>query len=129
MTLGVGTLVVAVLLALLPTSGYAMGVDEWLRLPQPERTVFLRGLMDAWGLQEQLARTSKPPLATPPHLTTVVTCVDEVKMTDGQALQLVEGYMREHPGVLRELPMAATVWVALVRACRIIGPGEKTGAR
>lgn len=112
---------------IVPAPTEVLGVEEWLNFPQQQRAIYLRGAMDAWGLEEQMGKTSTPPFAVPAQTSALLACMRDLNMTDVQALGIVEGYMREHPGVLRELPMMATVWVALVRACRVIGPGEKEG--
>jgi len=84
--------------------------------------------MDAWAFEEQLYLNATPPVSLPAETTALLACMRDLNMTGAQGLALVETYMREHPSastLMRELPMIATVWVALVRACRVIGPGER----
>jgi hypothetical protein len=93
-----------------PTPGGAMTVEDWRRLPPPQRTAYLRGVIDAWNDQLELGKASNPPVAPPDELAAmIISCMNSVNMTDAQALALVEGYMREHPGVLQNFAMSMTV--------------------
>ena len=111
---------------ILPSPIAAMSVEDWRRLPQPQRTAYVRGVIDAWNDQVEFAKAAKPQVAPPDDLAaTIVNCVNSLSMTDAQALGVVEVYMREHPGALQNFPMSVTVRIALARACRVIGPGER----
>lgn len=110
---------------IIPTRIDAMSVEDWHRLPAPQRTAYLRGVIDAWNEQLELGKASKPPVPPDELTAMIINCVNSLSMTDAQALGLVEGYMREHPGVLQNFAMSFTVRVALARACRVIGPGER----
>ncbi|MGH9145801.1 MAG: hypothetical protein ACRD1Q_03765 [Vicinamibacterales bacterium] len=89
----------------------------WSRTTLP----LLLVLSSMWILPSPIAAVAPPDdLAA-----MIVNCVNSLSMTDAQALGVVEVYMREHPGALQNFPMSVTVRIALARACRVIGPGER----
>lgn len=71
------------------TPSHALSLDEWLKVTPRERSIYIRGVMSAWDFQEQMDKVSKPPLATPPHVTAITSCVRDIKMTNEQALGIV----------------------------------------
>jgi len=103
------------------SSALAFTGNEWRSMSQPERLMYVAGVMDAWFNVAAVTKVIKQ--SDPTHhpgiveriLAQITDCTQE-RMTYQQSHAIVEKYMNQNPESWHQ-DMASITWAAMSKAC------------
>jgi hypothetical protein len=93
----------------------ALTGHEWKALSPTSRTVYVLGVMDAWGMLDMAVKANSQPEGILSMVTKLIRCAEQ-GMNYGQVIAIVENYIEGHPSQWHH-EMAGLIWVAMNGAC------------